>query len=119
MRFVLHGNVDSSVEKALVRHGHSVVTLTEAKITANSPDQFIEQAHQAQVDVVTNDRELSQYARIQPVKFDRSLIYLLVEGEVEEDDAIDRLFARFKRLKPGQLYTITESQVKVQQMRGK
>ena len=95
MRFVLHGKVDASVEKALIRHGHSVVPLDQAKITATSPDKIIEQAHQSQVDVITKDRELAQHARLQPVKFDRSLIYLLVDGEVEEDDAIDRLFKRF------------------------
>ena len=96
------------------------MTLEEAKIDATTPEEFFEQAHRAQVDVVTGDRELAQHARLRGVKYDRSLIYLQLEGgEIEQDDAIDRLFARFKRLKPRQFYTVTETQVKVQQLRPK
>ena len=41
-------------------------------------------------------------------------MYLQLEGgDVEQDDAIDRLFARYKRLTPGRLYTVTASRVKV------
>jgi hypothetical protein len=40
----------------------------------------------------------------------------LTGGEVEQDDAIDRLFARYKSPKPGMLYTVTENRVKVRQL---
>ena len=39
------------------------------------------------------------------------------EGEIEQDDAIDRLFTRYKRLSPGRLYTVTGGRVKVRQCR--
>jgi hypothetical protein len=55
---------------------------------------------------------------VQPVRLDRAIVFLqLPGGEIEHDDAIDRLFDRYKRLRPGQLYTVTETRVKVQQFR--
>jgi hypothetical protein len=51
--------------------------------------------------------------------FGRSLVYLQLEGgDVEQDDAIDRLFDRYKRLTPGRLYTVTGSRVKIRQLPG-
>ena len=48
---------------------------------------------------------------------DRVVVYLQLEGgDVEQDDAIDRLFKRYKRLTPGRLYTVTGSRVKVRQL---
>jgi hypothetical protein len=35
---------------------------------------------------------------------------------VEQDDAITRLFERYKRLTPGRLYTVTGSRVKIRQL---
>jgi hypothetical protein len=37
-------------------------------------------------------------------------------GAVEQDDAVDRLFTRYKRLTPERLYTVTETRVKVRQL---
>jgi len=37
-------------------------------------------------------------------------------GDVEQDDAIDRLYARYKRLTPGRMYTVTGSRVKIRQL---
>jgi predicted GTPase len=37
-------------------------------------------------------------------------------GDLEQDDAIDRLFARYKRLTPGRLYIVTPGRVKVRQL---
>jgi len=51
--------------------------------------------------------------------FPRSIVFLqLIGGEVEQDDAIDRLFKRYKRLSPRRLYTVTETRVKVRQLPG-
>jgi hypothetical protein len=51
------------------------------------------------------------------VPFGRSIVFLQLEGgDVEQDDAIDRLFKRYKRLSPGRLYTVTTSRVKVRQL---
>ena len=53
----------------------------------------------------------------QSTSFNRSLVFLqLAGGDVEQDDAIDRLFKRYKRLAPGRLYTVTGSRVKVRQL---
>jgi hypothetical protein len=44
-------------------------------------------------------------------------VFLQLPGaDVEQDDAIDRLFTRYKRLTPGRLYTVTETRVKVRQL---
>ena len=51
--------------------------------------------------------------------FGRSVVYLHLEGgDVEQDDAVTRLFERYKRLTPGRLYTVTASRVKVRQLPG-
>jgi hypothetical protein len=45
------------------------------------------------------------------------MVYLQLDGgDVEQDDAIDRLFKRYKRLSPGRLYTVTAARVKVRQL---
>ena len=52
--------------------------------------------------------------------FGRSIVYLQLEGgDVEQDDAVDRLFERYKRLTPGRLYTVTGSRVKIRQLPGR
>jgi predicted nuclease of predicted toxin-antitoxin system len=121
MRFLLHGKLDPAVAVALERHGHKTVSLADAVIEADVPaDELFQLAHARQLDVLTADRDTAQFARTQAFKFDRSIIYLqLPGGDVELDDAIDRLFNRFKRLKPHAVYTVTEAQVKVQQMRAR
>ena len=49
--------------------------------------------------------------------FNRSIVFLQLEGgDVEQDDAVDRLFQRYKRLTAGRLYTVTGSRVKVRQL---
>jgi len=102
-----------------MRHGHSLVDAVDAQVGADmSHQELLSALHRLQVDLLTNDRDLAQAIRTQPVKFDRSVVYLKLEGgDVEQDDAIDRLFLRFKRLKPGQIYIVTEQQVKTQQFK--
>ena len=77
-------------------------------------------AHKAQLDVVTTDGALAEAPFLLDKPFGRSIVYLQLEGgDVEQDDAIDRLFARYKRLTPGRLYTVTGSRVKIRQLPGK
>jgi len=121
MRWLIHGNLNvQAVTDALVRHGHSAQTVEAAGLTDGlEPGDIMSKAHQLQLDIVTNDKELVSFARSTPVKFVRTLVYLQLEGQaVEQDDAIDRLFDRYKRMTPGRLYTVTESRVKVGQMPG-
>ena len=44
------------------------------------------------------------------------MLLLTPGGDIEQDDAVDRLFTRYKRLSPGRLYTITPSRVKILQL---
>jgi hypothetical protein len=119
VRFLIHGQLRPSVKVAVERHGHSASTLAEAELAEGlSPAEVLTEAHQKQLDVITDDRELATFARTTSLKFSRSLVYLQLEGEdVEQDDAIDRLFERYKSPQPHKLYTVTETRVKVQQLK--
>jgi len=122
---MLHGNFPPAVAEALNgalgRHGHTAPPLEEA-VPADA-GEILKLATRKQLDVLTNDRDFIQRtvegAPEGAKKFNRSIVYLQLEGgDVEQDDAIDRLFTRYKRLKPGMLYTVTESRVKVRQLPG-
>lgn len=119
MRFLLHGNLDPSVKAAVERHGHHAWSPAEAELDITAgPGELMASAHQKQLDILTNDHEFATFARTTSLKFDRSIVYLQLEGDaVEQDDAVDRLFARYKAPKPRQMYTVTETRVKVQQLK--
>ncbi|QOV89834.1 hypothetical protein [Humisphaera borealis] len=121
MRFIIHGTTASpAIAEALLRHGHKVVSAEEAKIAPDGlPIEFFAACHKAQVDVLTTDAEMADAPFQTPVKFDRSLVFLqLAGGDIEQDDAVDRLFERYKRLTPGRMYTVTETRVKIRQLPG-
>jgi hypothetical protein len=107
---------------ALRRHGHQVVDLPEvAGDPAADVAAVLAAAKKAQLDVLTADPALAaapfEATGSMAAGFNRSLVFLqLAGGDVEQDDAIDRLFARFKRLTPGRLYTVTGTRVKVRQL---
>src|SRR4051812_31936875 len=105
MRWLLHGPMNGAVADALRRHGHAVEQL-------DSPpqrlDELLKTAHQKQLDVLTTDAALVAASAQLVTKFDRCVVFLQLQGgEVEQDDAIDRLFKRYKRLTPGRVYTVT------------
>jgi hypothetical protein len=117
MRWLLHGNLTPAVGAALVRHGHSVRSPAEAEIEALDPGAVLERAHVLQLDIITADASLAEAPFVLGRPFSRSIVYLqLSGGDVEQDDAVDRLFARYKRLAPGRLYTVTGSRVKIRQL---
>ena len=117
MRWLVHGNVTRAAIEALVRHGHQVKTLTEAAIAATPPLEIAREAHRQQLDLITTDADLVNTPFDANFAFGRSIVFLqLTGGDVEQDDAIDRLFERYKRLSPGRLYTVTESRVKIRQL---
>ena len=113
MRFVPHGPLTAAVADALKRHEHQVV----APLETSDPGQFLKAAHKQQLDIVTADGALVDATYAQKIPFGRSIVFLQLEGgDVEQDDAIDRLFARYKRLTPGRLYTVTATRVKIRQL---
>ena len=115
MRWVLRGTLSSAVSDALVRHEHAVQSMD---LPADAPPrEFLKAAQSKQLDVVTNDATLVNAIFDQDIWFNRVVVYLQLEGgDVEHDDAIDRLFQRYKRLTPGRLYTVTGSRVKIRQL---
>jgi len=118
MRWVLHGNLTPAVAEALLRHGHTTFPFAEL----GTPDgatggEIIRAAQTKQWDVVTADAALVNAVFDEDIWFNRSIVFLqLSGGDVENDDAIDRLFQRYKRLTPGRLYTVTETRVKIRQL---
>ena len=65
-------------------------------------------AQSKQLDLLTVDASLVNAIFEESIPFNRVVVYLQLEGgDVEQDDAIDRLFKRYKRLTPGRLYTVT------------
>ena len=118
MRWLLHGSLSPAVAQALLRHKQVVNDLAQAGLVPNAPaEAVLRLAAQRQWDIITNDPNLARQVFDQPVRLGRCIVLLqLAGGEVEQDDAIDRLFARYRRLSPGRLYTVTESRVKVRQL---
>ena len=120
MRWLVIGNnLAASVSAAVVRHGHSAVSPAEAEMPEpTDPADVLAFAHQKQLDVLTDRDDLVEAAfKDGAPRFVRTLVYLqLAGGEVEQDDAVDRLFARYARMSTGRLYTVTETRVKVRQL---
>lgn len=118
MRWLVIGNLTPAVATALVRHGHAASTIEEAGIpdTATPFEVFVA-AHAKQLDVITDSAELVAAPFEHQIRFARSLVYMQLAGaDVEQDDGVDRLFARYKRLTPGRMYTVTDTRVKVRQL---
>jgi len=114
MRWLLHGQLSPSVAEALGRH-EQIATVAEADLSA---DRVFEAARKQQLEVMTADAALAESLFTgDAAGFQRLVVHLNVDpGEVEQDDAVDRLFARYKRLVPGRLYTVTATRVKVRQL---
>jgi hypothetical protein len=92
----------------------------EISLASDAPaaDVFRE-ANKNQLDLITADAAIANAPYEERLPFGRSIVLLNVEpGDVEQDDAIDRLFERYKRLTPGRLYTVTGSRVKIRQLPG-
>ena len=121
MRWVLHGNVTPAAAEALVRHEHKTAPAADLNLPPDaSPPDFFKAAQTKQLDVVTTDAALVNAIFDQKIRFNRVVVFLQLEGgDVEQGDAIDRLFARYKRLTPGRLYTVTGTRVKVRQLPAK
>ena len=118
VRWLLHGKLTTAAADALKRHGHEARWPAEIGLASDAPlVDVLEAARKAQLDIVTTDAALAHAPFEHGLRFGRTLVLLHVEtDEVEQDDAIGRLFDRYKRLSPGRLYTVTGSRVKVRQL---
>ena len=106
MRLLLHGKLTPAVADALRTRGDTVRQLTDVGITAeSSPDDVLKAAQKDQAEILTTDASLANALfdrEDAPPKFNRSIVYFQLEGgDVEQDDAVNRLFERYKRLTPG------------------
>jgi predicted nuclease of predicted toxin-antitoxin system len=120
MRWLMHGNLSAAAGEALRRHGHEARSLTDIGLSPDAlPADIFDAARKGQLEIITADAAIAQAPFQTSVRFKGTLVQLNVDaGEVEQDDAIDRLFDRYKRLSPGRLYTVTGSRVKVRQLPG-
>ena len=81
---------------------------------------MLKSAEKKQLDFFTTDGTLVTAIFDEKIHFNRVVVYLQLEGgEVEQDDAVDRLYQRYKRLTPGRLYTVTGTRVKIRQLPGR
>ncbi len=122
MRWLVHGTLTPAVAEAIRRHGDQAQDMVSLALAPDaSPAEVLRVANKAQLDIITDQSSLIDacFAEDAP-PFGRSMVYVHLEGgDVEQDDAIDRLFARYKRMTPGRLYTVTGSRVKVRQLPAK
>jgi hypothetical protein len=121
MRWLMYGNLTQAAIDALKRHGHEPRLPADLGIAPDAtPDQVLEAARKAQLEILTTDPALAHAPFEEFTRFVRTLVLLNVEpGDVEQDEAIDRLFARYNRLAPGRIYTVTDSRVKARQLPGR
>ncbi len=120
MQWLIHGSLNPAVGEALRRHKQTVHTTADLSLPPDaSLLDIIKAAQEKQWEIVTNDGALAQLPYEQAHPFPRTIVYLQLEGgDVEQDDAIDRLFTRYKRLSPRRLYTVTATRVKIRQLPG-
>ncbi len=118
MRWLLHGPMTSAVADALRRHGHEAVDLLSVGLPPEADAASVVRcAQQMQLDLLTSDAAVPLAVYSMDLWFHRSIVFLQLDGgDVEQDDAIDRLFKRYPRLTPGRLYTLTASRVKIRQL---
>ena len=122
MRLLLHGKLTPAVADALRARGDTVRQAADVGLSdTSSATDILKASHKDGADLLTTDVNLATalFDREEPLKFNRSIVYFQLEGgDVEQDDAVARLFTRYKRLTPGRLYTVTASRVKVRQLPG-
>ena len=121
MRWLLHGPMTAAVGDALRRHGHEASDLLALGLPpAADPHDVLTAAQQGQLDIVTTDAAFAAAPYLLDFWFQRCIVYLQLDGgDVEQDDAVDRLFERYEKPTPGRLYTVTGSRVKVRQLPGR
>lgn len=120
MKWLIHGKLTGAVGDALRRHGHETHQPAELDLPAEAtPIEILKNVEKKQWEIVTGDESLAHAPFEHRYPFARTIVCLqLAGGDVEQDDAIDRLVDRYKRLSPRRLYTVTGSRVKIRQLPG-
>ncbi len=133
MRFFPHGHISPEATAALLRHGHTLCTpeqLTgntpapdspDAPALPDNPHELLPLLHARQCHLLTTDTALVRQIYDDKIEFPNGLIVHLLEDpavNAAQPAAIDRLFARYPRLTPKRLYTLTASRVKIRQLPG-
>ena len=120
MQWLLHGSITPAVAEELARHEHKTHQVSELGLKADAtPVEMLKSAAERQWDIMTTDAVLADAPFSENVLFSRTIVLLAVgAGDVEQDDAIERLFDRYKRLAPKRLYTVTPTRVKIRQLPG-
>ena len=113
IKVLIDEDVHLALAEALRRHGDDPRDVGDLELPGDpAPGEFFKAAQAKQLDVMTDDAALVNAIFDKPIGFNRCIVYLQLEGgDVERDDAVDRLFARYKRLSPGRLYSVTGSRV--------
>jgi len=120
MQWLLFGPMTPAVGEALKRHKHHVHETAELELSPDAlASDILKAAQKKQWDILTTDVTLAEAPFAQKQPFSRTVVHLHLQGgDVEQDDAIDRLFERYKRLSPRRLYTVTPTRVKIRQLPG-
>jgi hypothetical protein len=123
MQFYLHA-ISSDAASALKRHGHTVHTSAElddpvTPSNALGVAELLELLTARQWCLLTTDRDLVQGVYDRKISFSSCIVFLQGSAATDSSTAIDRLFARYPRLSPRRLYTVTKGRVKIRQLPGK
>ena len=85
MQWVLHGTVSEAAAEALRRHGHAVHRVNEMELAEGATHRDIVKAAQTrQWDLLTNEAALVRAVYDDEIWFNRCIVYLQLEGELEE-----------------------------------
>ena len=125
MQFFLHGQITkAAAEAALIRHSHRIVPEGASGENMPTPDgadsrrEFFAHLAKNQWELITTDADLVHQFYNDKIDFNRSIILLVGSAGEDQPGAIDRLFARYPRLSPQRLYTLTSGRVKIRQLPG-
>ncbi len=119
MRWIMYGSsITPAVAAAFERHEHHAVAASACDLPEKPAlSEILKVVRARQLELITTESTVVDYVVENGLPAGRCFVYLQLDGaDVEQDDAIDRLFKRYRRLTPGRLYTVTGTRVKVRQL---